>query len=157
KATADHFAATTDADGRFTLAGIGRDRCPQLTISAKGLASQVCLVPIRPDFKPAPGALTGSPVLGPEFTLPLAPAKPVSGVVRDPPKKPLAGVHVRGQAELGDSALNSWLVVPDVEALTDAEGKYTLDGLAKAKKYHLVADPPPGDGTTRRFVTLTDE
>src|SRR5262249_17226815 len=76
-ATADHFAATTDAEGRFTLAGIGRDRCPQLTISAKGLASQVCLVPIRPDFKPAPGSLTGSPVLGAEFTLPLTPSKPI--------------------------------------------------------------------------------
>src|SRR5262249_55130647 len=88
------FSATTDAQGRFTLAGIGRDRCPQLTVSARGMVTQIVLVPIRPDLKPLPGTINGTPVLGPTFTLPLTPTTPITGVVRDAQKKPLAGVTV---------------------------------------------------------------
>jgi protocatechuate 3,4-dioxygenase beta subunit len=155
EATAGHFLATTDADGRFTLAGIGRDRCPQLTVSARGKASQVCLVPILPDFKPFPGSLTGSPVLGPDFTLPLAPSVPVTGVVHDATTgKPLVGVRVFGQPDLTDDrSIGGYLVLPEVAAVTDPQGRYTLDGLPKAKKYVLLADPGPGDGPTHLFVT----
>jgi protocatechuate 3,4-dioxygenase beta subunit len=156
KATAGHFTAVTDADGRFTLPGIGRDRCPLLTVSARGKGSQVCIVVVRPDFQPAGGNATGSPVLGPEFTLPLTPAVPVSGVVRDAAKKPLAGVRVRGQVDLSDSDLNGWLVLPDLETVTDAEGRYVLDGLPKAKKYVFLADPKPGEPSTHHFVVHDD-
>jgi RNA polymerase sigma factor (sigma-70 family) len=157
KATAEHFAATTDAKGRFTLAGIGRDRCPQLTISARGRASQVCIVALRPGFKPGPGGLTGSPVFGPEFTLPLAPSVPITGVVRDADKKPLAGVRILGQPDLSDAGLSGYLVVPEVVAITDAEGRYTLDGVAKAKKYVILADPKAGAGPVHLFATRNDD
>jgi RNA polymerase sigma factor (sigma-70 family) len=158
KATAGYFTTTTDADGRFTLAGIGRDRCPQLTVRAKGLAAQVCLVPIRPDFKPAEGGITGSPVLGPDFTLPLAPSKTVTGVVRDAAtKKPLAGVRVLGQVDQRDDFRPGWLILPDVEAVTDAEGRYTLDGLPRTKKYVLAASPKAGEGPVHGFATCGDD
>jgi RNA polymerase sigma factor (sigma-70 family) len=158
KATAGYFTATTDADGRFTLKGIGRDRCPQLTVGAKGQAAQVCLVPIRPDFKPAPGGITGSPIVAPEFTLPLAPSKPITGVVRDAAtKKPLAGVRVLGQVDQRDDFRPGWLILPDVEAVTDAEGRYTLDGLPRTKKYVLTATPKGGEGPVHGFATCADD
>jgi RNA polymerase sigma factor (sigma-70 family) len=158
KATAGYFATTTDADGRFMLTGIGRDRCPQLTVRAKGLAAQVCLVPLRPDFKPAPGGFTGSPVLGPDFTLPLAPSKVVTGVVRDAAtRKPLAGVRVMGQVDQRDDFRPGWLILPDVETVTDAEGRYTLDGLPRTKKYVLTAASKAGEGPTHGFATCADE
>jgi RNA polymerase sigma factor (sigma-70 family) len=156
-ATAAHFSAATDADGRFTLRGIGRDRCPQLAVRATGKASQVCIIILRPEFKPSPTGITGSPVFGTSFTLPLAPSLPVTGVVRDAgTNKPLGGVRVLGQAELNDS-VSGWLILPDVEAVTDAWGKYTLDGLPKAKKYVLVADPRAGDGPVHQFATRSDD
>jgi RNA polymerase sigma factor (sigma-70 family) len=158
KATAGYFTTTTDADGRFTLAGIGRDRCPQLTVRAKGHAAMVCLVPIRPDFKPAEGGITGSPVLGPDFALPLAPSKTVTGVVRDAAtKKPLAGVRVLGQVDQNEDFRPGWLILPDVETVTDAEGRYTLDGLPRTKKYVLTASPKAGEGPVHGFATCADD
>jgi hypothetical protein len=118
----------------------------------------VCLVPIRADFKPAPGGFTGSLVVGPEFTLPLAPSKLITGVVRDEAKKPLAGAHIRGQVDLNDDIrLNGWLILPEVETITDAEGRYTLDGLPKGKNYLLAASPQAGDGIVHGFISRRDD
>ncbi len=157
RATADYFTAATNDHGEFTLAGIGRDRCAVLLVSAKGQASVVGMVAVRPEFKPAPGGITGSLVFGPEFTLPLAPSKPITGVVRDADGKPLAGVRVAGHKAFTDSAPSGWLILPDVEAFTDAEGRYTLDGLGKAKRYALVADPKPGVGPAHAFAIPADD
>ncbi len=157
KATAEYFAATTNEKGEFTLAGVGRDRCPHLSVSANGCASVVCVVPIRAEFKPAPGGFTGSPVVGPEFTLPMSPAKPISGVVRDAEGKPLPGTRVAGCSELSDTFRSGWLILPDVETVTDAQGRYTLDGLRKGKKYVLVAAPKAGDGSIHQFVQKEDD
>src|SRR5262249_9026667 len=45
-----------------------------------------------------------------------------------------------------------YLILPEVVAVSDAQGRYTLDGLPKAKKYVLVADPKPGDGPVHLFA-----
>ncbi len=157
KALAGHFSATTDAAGRFTLRGIGLDRCPHLTVRARGLASQVCVVPLRPDFKPPPGVTFGTPFLGPVFTLPLKPSKPVHGVVRDSAGKPLAGVRVLGYAIESVSGPRGIFVLPQVETVTDAQGRYLLDGLPQANRYSLLADPKPGLGPTHQFSTRTND
>src|SRR5262249_40364134 len=156
-ATASHFSATTDAQGNFTLAGLGRDRCPRLTVTARGMVTQVCLVAIRPDLKPLPGTVNGTPVLGPTFTLPLTPSTPITGVVRDTAKKPLAGVAVRGMVDLNDATdLRGWLIPSQVEAVTDARGRYTLVGLPKGKNYVLVASPKAGEGPVHTFASVRD-
>jgi RNA polymerase sigma factor (sigma-70 family) len=158
KAATPFFQATTDADGHFTLAGIGRDRCPHLTVRARGKATQVCIVALRPDFHPAPSALTGSRVFGPEFTLPLVPAVRIVGMVRDAvTRKPLAGVRILGQVDLRGTSVSGYLVLPDIATVTDAEGKYGLDGLPITKQYVLVADPKRGDGPVHRFAVRKDE
>jgi hypothetical protein len=158
KGTAAHFAATTDADGRFTLTGLGRDRCPYLTIRAKGRATQLCIVALRPGFKPNLRTVSGSFVLGPEFTLPLPPSIPITGVIRDAQTRiPLAGVSVRGRIDLNDTVLRGQLLLPDVEAVTDAGGRYTLDGLPRKDKYVLAASPTPGDGPVHGFVARSDD
>jgi len=156
----DYLSATTDADGRFTLTGIGLNRCPQLTVSARGLASHAFLVPIHPDFKPPAGPGAGSLAFGTVFTLPLTPAKPITGVVRDSEKKPLAGVRVFGQPDRLQFPLpgeDYRIVPPDALAVTNARGEYVLDGLPKAKKYILLADPKPGEGSVHQFAVRSDE
>jgi RNA polymerase sigma factor (sigma-70 family) len=157
KALAEHFAAITDTDGRFTLNGIGRNRCPQLTVTAKGKATQLCFVPLRPDYKPAQGGSMGTCAFGPEFTLILTTSTPITGVVHDTEKKPLAGVTILGQVDLNDTVLHGPILLPDVEAVTDAEGRYTLDGLPKGTKYILGARPKRGSGTVHGYVMLRDD
>jgi RNA polymerase sigma factor (sigma-70 family) len=156
-ALADYFAATTDAGGRFTLAGMGRDRCPRVNVSARGKAAQLCFVPLRPEFKPTLNGPIGTFAFGPEFTLTLGPSTPISGVVRDAQKKPVCGVRVVGQVDLNDAVLRGALYLPDVEAVTDAEGRYTLDGLPKGKKYFLLVSPKPGEGPVHQFASRRDD
>jgi hypothetical protein len=119
----------------------------------------VCVVVLRADFTPAPPvALTDSRVFGPAFTLPLVPALPIAGVVRDAAtRKPLAGVRVLGQVDLRDSTPYGYLNLSDVGTVTDAEGKYVLDGLPMVKKYILLAQPKPGDGLVHRYALCRDE
>jgi hypothetical protein len=66
-------------------------------------------------------------------------------------------VRILGQTDLNDSSTTGFLVLPDVEAVTDSEGRYTLDGLPKSKKYVLLADPKPGSGPTHQFALARDD
>jgi len=82
----------------------------------------------------------------------VAPSQPVAGVVRDATtREPVAGVRVAGYGEGRQAA---WWAHP-VEAVTDAQGRYRLDGLGKVAKRVLVFDPPAGSPHLYRFAEVT--
>jgi RNA polymerase sigma-70 factor (ECF subfamily) len=70
----------------------------------------------------------------------LVPSAPVSGTVSGPQGEPLAGVPV--QAEDADAPANFLATArPLSAAVTDASGRYTLEGLAPGRSYTVVATP----------------
>jgi RNA polymerase sigma factor (sigma-70 family) len=136
---------TTDADGRFRITGVGRERLAVLRVEGERIEHKTLYVFCRPGAdvaalaKPDPekrmaGAPRVSPpaVYGPTFEHPAQPCKPIVGVVKDRATgRPLAGVEVGGRA-----ADHWW---DYAKTKTDAEGRFRLVGLAKAAHYQIRA------------------
>jgi RNA polymerase sigma factor (sigma-70 family) len=132
----------TDADGRFELRGVGRDRIAVVQIKGPGVETAVLRVLTRPGVDaaslPQPGGKPGGnhadqPSYGPEFNHVALPVQAVSGTVRERGTgKPVAGVSVWGHA-IGRSG--------DAQAVTDAQGRYRLVGLPKAGQRRLILTP----------------
>lgn len=146
------------ADGTFVMSGIGRDRAPLLRVSGRGVSVQLVRVLLRPGLQPSsrPVGVEQYSVSAPDLTVVVAPSKPFSGVVRDAQTgQPIAGVTVAGQtvAQMADRARGS---SPPVEAVTDADGRYRLEGLAKVPNRLLAFVPPAGTPYVRRFVDVAD-
>jgi RNA polymerase sigma factor (sigma-70 family) len=123
---------TTDADGRFKLAGAGRDRVVGFRLEGPRIGSASLAVRTRP------GEKVGN-VYGALFEYPAAASRSIRGVVRDKDTgKPLADALVRINlvAWRGD---NRW-----AKTVTDKEGRYELLGLAKTPSYPFVVKPADG-------------
>jgi protocatechuate 3,4-dioxygenase beta subunit len=175
-----HLAATTTGpDGTFRLTGIGRDRGLMLGVRAPGKADQYTRVITRPDFPAVPEAKGGEvPLPGPEPvvgerparplrlqprgevalsglepTVVVAPDKPIFGTLRDAKtKQPLAGIRVLCYTP-GRPLDWGWR---PVEAVTDAQGRYRLDGVAKADRQIVTFDPGAGAAYLHRFDEVAD-
>jgi protocatechuate 3,4-dioxygenase beta subunit len=153
------FRTTTDRDGKFTLAGFGKDRVVTLLISGPGVADTFAAVATREGFDPSGAPLTPLRLYAPRFELVVYPEKPVTGVVYDEQTKtPLPGVRVSGTALTGPLPEGMYLfhTPPMPATVTDQEGRFTLHGLAKAKAYILVADPDEGTEHLHRFASVAD-
>jgi protocatechuate 3,4-dioxygenase beta subunit len=139
---------TTGADGRFTLRGVGRERCVALLIEGPTIETKEINVLTRPGlatitvpwYQNAPEIkdLTYYPA---RFDHAAAPCRVVHGVVRARASgKPVAGATVRTQGSIG--VANRYL-----QARTDQQGRYRLTGLpgkARPGLDALVALPPQG-------------
>jgi RNA polymerase sigma factor (sigma-70 family) len=142
---------TTDAEGRFTLTGIGRERLVRAQLDGPTIASQPIRILTRPG---TPIDVTyhrgnqeyGEPRIvstyyGANFRHAAAPCQPIIGVVRDrDTKAPLAGVTVRGYTQIIAPGASRGLDIV-VKATTDAEGRYRLIGMPKGKGYSVAALP----------------
>ncbi|WP_435017926.1 sigma-70 family RNA polymerase sigma factor [Tundrisphaera sp. TA3] len=165
-------AATTDAEGRFRIDGPGRDRIAVLLLSGPGIAAESLHVMGRDDpevrtvdkswVEPRPFLIHPR-----RFQHVAAPSRPIEGTIRDRDTgRPIAGVLIRGNiVRDGD---NTW--IDGVEARTDADGRYRLEGLPAAASYRLflfpgrgvpyanaalpVPAPPPGPGPIAFDVAL---
>jgi hypothetical protein len=131
-------AATTDADGRFDLAGTGAERVVSLHVSGAGIADAGLRVVNRQGFNPttyneatrkqSPIIVSGPdqpvPVLyGPAPVFVVDPGKVIHGVVQEAGTGKLwQGVDVHCQG---------------LSAKTDAAGHYEILGLGKTSSYHL--------------------
>ncbi len=150
--------ATTDAEGRFSLAGTGAERLVHLHTSGAGSAAADWRVVNRPGLnatpynetarKQSPIIVSGSghppaPVLhGPEPVFVVEPGKVIRGVVRDAGTgKPWPGVKVY---------CNSTSVT------TDAAGRYEIRGVHKEKSYWLRVNADLSAGVLGRQVTVPD-
>jgi RNA polymerase sigma factor (sigma-70 family) len=153
-------AKVTDREGRYKLTGLGAERIVQLSVHGRGVAKARPWVLTRNglDAKPYNEAANTQmpaefrrkgdvPVLyGPEATIIVEAGKVVEGVVKDlRTGKPLGGFSVSIIFSFGEGA----------HGLTDADGKYRLEGLPQEKDYQVYATPPTGSAYLRRSAGAT--
>ncbi len=119
----------TDADGRFRLKGLGRDRLAHLNIRGPGIAESSIVVMTREaaDIHTRPmGASKNLVTYGASFMLGLERGRTVTGVVRDKASgAPLADVWVSP----GISAIAA-LETGRYPNATDAQGRFAIEGLS---------------------------
>jgi RNA polymerase sigma factor (sigma-70 family) len=122
-------AITTDADGRFRLTGLGRDRIVTLAVDGPTIRHTTLMAVARPSA-PRPDVQR---VLGATFEYMASPSQPIRGVVRDKSTgRPVAGVRV--------SALPN-----SPPAFTDESGRFEILGCPKmAQGYAVTAQPQSG-------------
>lgn len=138
--------AVTGPDGRFELTGVGRDRIADLLITGPGIATTAVHVLSRaePELRMTDrGMLTPAPLIvhAPKFQVAPSPTKRVEGIARDKDSgDPIAGLEIR--AAVFDE--HSVFPAEGIEATTDAQGRYRLEGLPKAAAYRLIIKPGKG-------------
>ncbi len=155
----------TDADGRFTMRGIGRGRIAELLVEGLGVESAKIfarteagepIVLLRERRSPDLGEFTYHPA---EFTYVAGPSVPIEGVVRDAEtKQPMPGITVKSQARHGER-INGW-GQDFVRAVTDAEGRYRLTGMPVGEGNRIAAIAPndePYFSTSARAATRGDQ
>jgi RNA polymerase sigma factor (sigma-70 family) len=148
------LTATTDADGRFRLTGIGRERVAHILVSGPTVATTVIYAMTRngPEARCTerrPNRVQTLVFHAPRFEQAVAPSQPIEGVVRDKDTgRPIAGVVLRGAVYVEHSLI--W--EQGVEATTDAQGRYSLTGLPKGPAYRLFVEP--GEGQPYAKATL---
>jgi hypothetical protein len=119
----------TDAEGRFTLRGLGRDRLAELRVSAPSVVDTTLTVMTRdaPDIgtRPLPDGKPTQIIHGAGFTLQLRPGRTIKGRVIDrDSREPIPGMWVGPlQNALNEfsSSLYPWV--------TDEKGRFTITGL----------------------------
>jgi beta-lactamase regulating signal transducer with metallopeptidase domain/protocatechuate 3,4-dioxygenase beta subunit len=136
--------ATTDADGRFRLSGLGRDRLAILDITGPSIAMRRIQVVTRKMANVQGRHLDEPGLQDPTYydaspTIVSEPGRPIEGVVRDAgTKAPIKGVMVTAQQLSGSIMSIEGLIT----AKTDAEGRYRLVGLPKGDAHVLSVYPP---------------
>ncbi|MEX0679502.1 MAG: hypothetical protein WD063_20680 [Pirellulales bacterium] len=133
----------TDEDGRFRVSGFGRSRYVSLNLIGPRIAVsdlRVVSAPVEPftiDYSQHSFKNT-TPCYGANFQFSAEPSQPIEGVVRDArSKQPLPGVRVVAD-RLAGTNLNG---VYATETLSDAEGRYRLDGMPKGEGNGILAIP----------------
>jgi RNA polymerase sigma factor (sigma-70 family) len=144
--------AITDARGRFTIKGIGRERVADLRIEGPSIETKAVYVMTRkcetitvPYVKgqeyPVPSPYPQYTHSGVGFDHVAAPCKPVIGVVRDKDTgKPIPGAVIRSYRLAGnlfDERVNFRVVA-------DKDGRYKITGLPHAKGNEFQVKPPAG-------------
>ena len=144
---------TTDADGRFEVRGVGRDRIIWLGLDGPGLAHLEAYAMARPWQTQTPrlrlqpsgkspemmlisGPEPPPPLYGATFELIIGPSKPIIGVVRiKGTGRPAAGITVRGI----EPTTGTWIY-----ARADQDGRFRILGLPKAGVYQLRTEARSG-------------
>lgn len=151
--------ATTDADGRFRLEGLGAERVVELSLKGETIAYNLIEVVLR---KLEPFTASGYPnhygpgvqtIFGADFTYTAEPCRVVEGVVKDARTgEPLADAGVwsyrfAGSDFVGNKALKT---------RTDARGTFRLTGMPSGKGNTLLIVPNDEQPYFMRKVDLPD-
>lgn len=144
------FSVKTDREGRFLIRGAGKERVVVLRVNGPGIAQGLLHVINRAGFDPAPHLRAlrehyrsedlsrGWPPLlcGPTFDYVADRMRILEGVIRQAGSgKPVAGATVSCDVNAFDP----------VHAVSDAQGRYRLEGFAKSKHYWLRVRPGEKD------------
>jgi RNA polymerase sigma factor (sigma-70 family) len=137
----------TDAEGRFALKGVGRERVVEILLQGPTVALARVSVRTRPGpmivatmfaRNPEGGKLT---YYGATFDHAAAPTRPIVGTVRDKDTgKPLAGITVQSNKFAGVNTSGD----SSVRTITDKDGRYRLAGMAKGVGNVIKAAPATG-------------
>jgi RNA polymerase sigma factor (sigma-70 family) len=142
------FTATTGADGKFRMTGIGRDRVVSLLIEGPTIATEFADVHARtrpgPTYqqamqrdKPEFGTLV---YYGATFDYAAAPSRPIEGTVRDKESgQPIAGVSIRSERFAGNEISGR----DHVRTTTGPDGRYRLAGMPAGSGNRITAHPGP--------------
>jgi RNA polymerase sigma factor (sigma-70 family) len=124
--------ATTDADGRFRLEGLGRERIITLNVAGPGIHySFMRAMTRRAESVRSP--YKDSILYGATFEYLAKPSRLIRGTVREKGTgKPLAGIRIHDMGFTGGMT---------DDATTDEQGRYELPGCSKGERYGLYALP----------------
>jgi len=138
--------ATTDAQGRFTLAGIGRERVVELIISGPGIETRLVRARTRagetitvPHQWPPRSGMRDETFLPSSFVHVVGPSQPVTGRITDADSnQPIAGVLVSA----GQAGTFFQMGKPHIATRTQADGQYRLEGLPIGSRESIYVFPP---------------
>jgi RNA polymerase sigma factor (sigma-70 family) len=163
---------TTDRDGRFHLAGIGRERVISLRISGPTIWSSDVRVMTRLDssafqvryersklpIADSPSMGAGPMMYGARFEHAVGPTKPIEGVVRDRATgRPLPGaVIVTVAVYERDGKREGWGNLGGGSATADAQGRFRLVGASKSRDLGVHVFPPEGQPYLERMERVGD-
>jgi hypothetical protein len=147
----------TDADGRFRLTGVGRERMVGLVFEGSSIARTQITAVTRSMPSTAqmtiPDDVEKGPVVGADFQIAIPPTRVIEGVVRDlKTGDVLAGVGVQswkfpnGRRD-GDRSIRT---------LTDAQGHFRLVGMPKGPGNQIVAVPSDEQPYLMRTADVPD-
>ncbi len=128
----------TDDQGRFRLAGVGRERYIRFQLEGPGIQSIHVFAATRGGEKPGETVLVkrsnGNDIHGARFDYMANPSRPIRGIVREKHTgRPIAGVSISN--EQGGTL---------ARATTDAQGRFELAGYLKSPMYSITARPAEG-------------
>jgi RNA polymerase sigma factor (sigma-70 family) len=168
------FAATTDAEGRFVLRGVGSERVALLRFSGPGIASTERWIVNRDGFDAqpynqdlrnySPGKVLWGPwtwMSGPDVSIVAEREKIIRGFVKDVDTgKGVANAAVwliaSGTGNKRNDQFGGLLALP-LETRADAEGRYEIRGVFKAKSYLLQVMKDRATGYLGCAVRLPDD
>ena len=142
----------TDTNGKFTVAGLGKERIAQLIISGPGIETTTVFartregktirVPHQFGFSKIPNSGIPDEVFYANgFDYVAAPSVPVEGkIVDDSTGAPLSGFLVTA----GRQVMTSRGGKPYIATVTDKDGRYSLSGLSQSNEDTLFVVPPRG-------------
>jgi protocatechuate 3,4-dioxygenase beta subunit len=155
----DRPRITTDADGRFRVANVGKDRVVGLVFRGETIAySEVTVVtkeiqPMEQRVDPDMEWKERRRVVGPTFTFTAPPTRVIAGVVRDArDRKPLAGVRITSDTFPG-TILSG---VRTLSTKTDDAGRFRLVGMPKGPGGAIAVFPDSQPYFPRR-LTVPDK
>jgi RNA polymerase sigma factor (sigma-70 family) len=123
-------SATTDAEGRFRLDGVGRDRYVGLRLKGSTIRQTLVQVTTMEPLPPLPSGRPRRSPLPATFEFSVAPGRILRGVVREKGTGlPIAGARV--------------LYEESMQSTTDAQGRYEITGLPKKAKIEVHVCAPP--------------
>jgi RNA polymerase sigma factor (sigma-70 family) len=123
----------TDAEGRFTLKGLGRERYFYAEVEAPGFVAERCTIVTRPLGGPRETTQPGHELNGTDATIALERGRVIEGLVLDKDdREPVGGIIV--EADGG------------ARGVADAEGRFRIEGVDPAYANPTVHTVPrPGD------------
>lgn len=118
----------TDADGRFELKGLGRERLAELKVTAPSVVDTSITVMTRDTPDIGTHRINGNPsqtTYGAKFLLQLKRGLTITGVVRDrTTQQPIPGMWVGWNSDPMNGLLSG-----EYSRMTDAKGRFTITGL----------------------------